>query len=160
VDALSVLEQQGVVHCDLKPSNVVAFHLEDGFVQFKLIDFDSACLVGEAMQRGTLDYCAPEVYTDIAENRVPTATHAMDLYSLGRILMWLACVDDNLWPTLVDDCTDAEKETFLISNEEFALSNVEHDATRDLVQRLLRKCPQERLTLSALKVLPPSSDLW
>jgi Ser/Thr protein kinase RdoA (MazF antagonist) len=44
VDALLALQQQNVVHCDMKPSNLVLFRDDYGIPLWKLIDFDSAAL--------------------------------------------------------------------------------------------------------------------
>ena len=41
VEMLSILQEHGVVHCDLNPCNMVLFYLK-GLPQWKLIDFDSA----------------------------------------------------------------------------------------------------------------------
>ena len=42
VETLAVLQEHGVVHCDLNPCNMVLFIDHRGLPQWKLIDFDSA----------------------------------------------------------------------------------------------------------------------
>ena len=42
VEMLSVLQEHGVVHCDLNPCNMVLFMDHRGLPQWKLIDFDCA----------------------------------------------------------------------------------------------------------------------
>jgi tetratricopeptide (TPR) repeat protein len=73
LQALAYLHQYGVVHCDLKPSNVL---VNAGHV--KLVDFGLA-LAGEARDEawGTLPYMAPEVLA----GRPPSV--AADLYAAG-----------------------------------------------------------------------------
>ena len=74
-------------------------------------DNGDMCSVGEGVQRGTLDYCAPEV---IKYSPLPAA-FSMDMYSVGRIIMWLAIHDDNMWPDLAHGCTDEDKQAFLMA---------------------------------------------
>ena len=105
-----------------------------------------ACRVGERVsQRGSVDYCAPQALQEGA-----VASHAMDMFSLGRLVMWLACVD-GLWPDLAHGCTHSDKEAFLMSDTPFTLDGIVNTATRDIVSRLVAKHPQGRLTLAALK---------
>ena len=111
-------------------------------------DGTDRCSVGEGVQRGTLDYCAPE-----ALNHVPAA-FSMDMYSVGRIIMWLAIHDDNMWPDLAHGCTDEDKQAFLVASRETTLGGIEHDATRNIIKRLTRMEPGERLTLEQLKACP------
>jgi serine/threonine protein kinase len=110
---------------------------------FKLIDFDAACMVGEPVTHGTVDYSSPEAA------RGEMATFAMDLYSLGRIIHWLSCRDTNLWLGM----TDGDKEAFLQSTVEFGLDNIDDVATRRIVRRLTCKNPSKRYDLPHLKVL-------
>lgn len=71
---LNYLQEKGIVHCDIKPSNIMV--QPDGTV--KIIDFGLARKEGAtAGGRGSLRYCAPEQAKD-----QPIDTRA-DLYSLG-----------------------------------------------------------------------------
>src|SRR4051794_22669342 len=106
---LEELQRHRIVHCDLKPANFVLFGDSPENAKWKLIDFDSACMEGEPVERGTLDYSAPEML-----NRAPAA-FSMDLFSLGRLIHWLSCKDGNMWPDLPPDASDADKRAFLAS---------------------------------------------
>lgn len=85
-DAVRFAHQHLIVHCDIKPDNVLVS--EEG--QVKLIDFGIAGLVTgtEAAARGLLcspGYCAPEQM-----NGAPPAT-SQDIYNLGAVLYELLC---------------------------------------------------------------------
>jgi len=77
--ALHYIHGRGVVHCDLKPTNLA---LRDG--RAVLIDFDIARRIGEGgtgtKARGSAHYMAPEqIHGD-------PATPSMDLFALGATL--------------------------------------------------------------------------
>ena len=84
--ALEYLHNQGLVHCDIKPSNVI--RLSDGSI--KLIDFGLAmdmALPHSPNGNGTKGYMAPEqkVGGGLIDHRV-------DIYSLGCLLKFMLTV--------------------------------------------------------------------
>ena len=87
---LNRLHQQNLVHCDLKPSNVM--RLPDGTI--KLIDIGLAKTIGpnrsfHAPGSGTKGYIAPE-----AENFTSPIDQRSDLYSLGKIVEFMLANSD------------------------------------------------------------------
>ncbi|MEN0063260.1 MAG: serine/threonine-protein kinase [Myxococcota bacterium] len=78
LSALEHLHSLGIVHGDLKPSNVMVDHDD----RVRLIDLGVASRAGESVDgfRGTLGYAAPELLS----GRAPAP--ATDLYGLGALL--------------------------------------------------------------------------
>ncbi|XP_011296230.1 serine/threonine-protein kinase D3 [Musca domestica] len=81
--ALKHLHSQNVVHCDLKPENVL-LSSDAEFPQVKLCDFGYARIIGEKSFRrsvvGTPAYLAPEVLRNKGYNR------SLDMWSVGVII--------------------------------------------------------------------------
>ena len=83
--AVAYAHERNVVHCDLKPDNI----LVDDNGQLTVTDFGLAIRVDrmqELTQRpswvpGTVGYCAPEILTSRE-----TATAAVDIYSVGAVI--------------------------------------------------------------------------
>jgi serine/threonine protein kinase len=98
--AVSLLHHINVVHCDLKPENIIFLDDDPYDKEAVLVDFDTAshCKNGQSFQlhqdealRGTEPYIAPEVFS---EKRYSMQS---DIYSLCVML----AVDFNLLPELV-----------------------------------------------------------
>ncbi|XP_076800670.1 serine/threonine-protein kinase D3-like [Clavelina lepadiformis] len=81
--ALRYLHKQNVVHCDLKPENVLLAS-DDPLPQLKLCDFGFARIIGQKSFRrsvvGTPAYLAPEVLRKENYNR------SLDMWSVGVII--------------------------------------------------------------------------
>jgi serine/threonine protein kinase len=88
--SLRILHDRGIVHGDLKPSNVLIKRTELGYTT-KLIDFDNAYLAGEPPPPdeivGTMTYYSPELVGYIQETGIAAAelTQKADIFALGLI---------------------------------------------------------------------------
>eukprot|EP00051_Salpingoeca_urceolata_P020866 m.318174 g.318174 ORF g.318174 m.318174 type:complete len:1036 (+) comp19697_c0_seq10:540-3647(+) len=96
LDALCAMQDASVVHCDLKPENVLMEnvgqgHRSSGFV--KVIDFGSACLLGKQMHSYIQSrfYRAPEILVGAG------LSHAIDMWSFGCLAAEL-CLGLPLFP--------------------------------------------------------------
>jgi serine/threonine protein kinase len=88
--SLRILHDRGIVHGDLKPSNVLIKRTELGYTT-KLIDFDNAYLAGEPPPSdeivGTMNYYSPELvgYIQDAGTAAHELTQKADIFALGLI---------------------------------------------------------------------------
>ena len=88
---LSSMHQQGFVHCDIKPNNILIN--KSGAI--KIIDLGQSCPIGTVKSRiqGTPDYIAPE------QVRRKTLGPKTDIFNLGATMYW-ALTGKNV-PTLI-----------------------------------------------------------
>jgi serine/threonine protein kinase len=152
VEALGFLKDQDVVHGDIYPANLIMTGMTHGFVDWKLIGFDHACDVGEPIVYCSLEYTAPEVTLSWMAERSALASCAMDIYSLGRTIMWLALPStltphEMYWPTLQPNPSTQDKKAFLASVNEFPLEAVEDVGILGMIRAMIKKKPHERIGL-------------
>jgi len=78
--ALNAMHQQGYVHCDIKPNNILMS--KSGSI--KIIDLGQSCKIGTVKRRiqGTPDYIAPEQV-----RRKPLGPKT-DIFNLGATMYW------------------------------------------------------------------------
>jgi serine/threonine-protein kinase len=78
--ALEAMHNHGLVHCDLKPNNI----LLSPTGQVKVIDLGQACPAGTEKKRiqGTPDYIAPE------QVKLRPVSPRTDIYNLGATMYW------------------------------------------------------------------------
>eukprot|EP00164_Ancoracysta_twista_P003200 GFYU01004268.1.p1 GENE.GFYU01004268.1~~GFYU01004268.1.p1 ORF type:complete len:695 (+),score=157.08 GFYU01004268.1:253-2337(+) len=130
--ALECLKENGVVHRDMKPENI----LLSKDMHVKVSDFGTAKIVGEEVTHtfcGTAEYVSPEVLKDKA------ASYCSDLWALGCILYQML----------------AGRPPFKADNEYLTFQKIlkldyhfpdEFDATaKDLVKKLIVLDPNRRL---------------
>ncbi len=89
VTAVAALHSLGVVHCDIKPHNILFDFDNLHHCAVKLCDLDGSHLVGEmcpAAALGTKQYEAPEIYFASRKGESVTVAFSMDIFSLGLVL--------------------------------------------------------------------------
>ncbi|CED83585.1 kinase-like protein [Phaffia rhodozyma] len=90
---LTYLHDHSVIHCDLKPGNVL-LHLEEGEFgppRALISDFGTASLLyhpdrARSGNTGTTEYCSPGSFTVDADGNLLELGNESDLWSLGMIL--------------------------------------------------------------------------
>jgi len=135
VGALTYLHQRGVVHCDIKPGNIL---LEHGAPRAVLIDFGIARapgFVGQPIAVGTTQYMAPEQ----ADPRASCDGRA-DLYALGVVIFELL-TRRRLFPHRTT--TDLRQER-LVTLDVAELASMLDPAIARVLARCLRVSPEER----------------
>ncbi len=94
--ALNAMHQQGLVHCDIKPNNILIGENSG----IKVIDLGQSCKIGTVKPRiqGTPDYIAPE---QVKRQHIG---HRTDIFNLGATMYW-ALTGRNV-PTLITQKTN------------------------------------------------------
>ncbi|MGB9752800.1 serine/threonine-protein kinase [Roseiflexus castenholzii] len=135
VDALTYLHQRGVVHCDIKPGNIL---LEHGAPRAVLIDFGIARapgFVGQPIAVGTTQYMAPEQADPHA-----ACDGRADLYALGVVIFELL-TRQRLFPRRTT--TDLRQKR-LVTLDVDELESMLDPAIAPVLARCLRAYPDER----------------
>jgi len=92
--ALGDLHKSGIVHFDVKPSNIMIKRTANGKLAAKIIDFDSGFQLGDMLESdelgGDLTYLAPETFLGIAGEDVAVNEKA-DIFALGLIFHEYYC---------------------------------------------------------------------
>ncbi|XP_039591006.1 aurora kinase A [Polypterus senegalus] len=140
-DALLYCHSRGVIHRDIKPENL----LLDGTGQLKIADFGWSVHAPSSRRTtlcGTLDYLPPEMI----EGRMHD--EKVDLWSLG-VLCYEFLVGKPPFETTTHDETYRK-----ISKVEFTFPPFTSEGSRDLISKLLKHNPKERLPLNQVLVHP------
>ncbi|KAM6964730.1 ectonucleotide pyrophosphatase/phosphodiesterase family member 7-like [Tautogolabrus adspersus] len=92
--ALDALKDLGVIHCDIKPDNIMLVHNQNQTLRVKLIDFGQAMPVSKVepgMEIQPVGFRAPEISLGLPFNET------IDVWGVGCILAFLY-IANNLFP--------------------------------------------------------------
>ncbi|XP_037072152.1 serine/threonine-protein kinase D1-like [Pollicipes pollicipes] len=153
--ALKYLHSQNVVHCDLKPENVLLASKEE-FPQIKICDFGYAKIIGERSFRrsvvGTPAYLAPEVLRNKGYNR------SLDMWSVG-IIIYVSL--SGTFPFHDDEDINDQIQNAAFMFPPNPWKNISQEAI-DLISCLLRVKAQRRYTVdkSLMHVWLQDFECW
>jgi serine/threonine protein kinase len=137
---LAAVHNRGIVHCDVKPSNLLVRDCD-----VRVIDFGIARRTGErchtaGMVQLSRGWAAPEQLRDVA------ATPAIDIFAWGCVMAYLASGrrpfasrDDQEW-------------ILRVQSREPDLAGISADL-RDLIHQTLQHAPRDRPTASSLAAI-------
>ncbi len=151
-DALDCAHRNGVVHCDIKPGNIMLSKSEDGAVVVKVVDFGIARIVDDTVGGvavsmpgrilGTPRYMSPE------QTNGEKATERSDLYSLGCVIYeCLAGVAPFECETTVQMLFSHQSAIPRSLKELDAVDSTQ--AISDVLDKLLSKRPSDRFQSAA-----------
>jgi serine/threonine protein kinase len=127
--AVKWLHSKGIIHCDIKPENLLVLVDRGGRVEVKLCDFDSARHIGETICHSANDKMTPLKFTpawvcpeifyyskeiDMFQNpKHPlVATVEMDLFSLGLVVACTLSKERTSEMTILPSSMDALRFAF------------------------------------------------
>ncbi|KAG2224075.1 hypothetical protein INT45_004956 [Circinella minor] len=153
VNAIDYLHEQGFVHRDIKPDNLLLTRNNT----IKVIDFGSAIHIDETYplpsttSAGTPAFMAPELLRrrDIKQKQLkPPPPTATDIWSMG-ITLYCLCYGQ----------LPFEKPSLLELYDEIQNKNIDHPKNidpnlTDLLNKMLTKNPFERITMEEIKAHP------
>mmetsp|Transcript_6063 Transcript_6063/g.9313 ORF Transcript_6063/g.9313 Transcript_6063/m.9313 type:complete len:531 (-) Transcript_6063:101-1693(-) len=143
---IKYLHDQGFVHCDLKPQNVVRFY--DG--RWKLIDFEMVVREGQSTRGLTIGYLPPEAAR--AHPASVVAEKSLDMWSYGGILYEVFTGRQFLDFLPTSEAILAWLKSPAGIDLPFSLRL--QDGERDLLLRLLTKNPADRPSIEEVLLHP------
>lgn len=138
--ALNYLHNRNIVHCDLKPENVLLSSNAD-YPQVKLCDFGFARIIGEKSFRksvvGTPAYLAPEVLRNKGYNR------SLDMWAVG-VIVYVSL--SGVFPFNEDEDINDQIKNAAFMYPTIPWKSIDPDAI-DLINKLLQVKSKNRLTV-------------
>lgn len=137
-DCVCLLHSAGLLHLDIKPSNILVSHDSAGEINagnISLFDIDTVCSIGEQSKSisGTKGFCAPEIAMGNADWR-------SDIYSIGAMLFNAVVIIDGTGNGLYSGEYYSEIESLVNSSKLLdALDIPEKAAFKSVLCHILKK---------------------
>ncbi|MDZ4787856.1 MAG: serine/threonine-protein kinase [Blastochloris sp.] len=145
LSGLNALHEKSVIHCDIKPDNIMLTLLSNGRVRIKIIDFGLARFDGftEELNEAAREeiFGAPEfVSPELLEGKNPTMLS--DIYALGHVLYYLLAGRPAFEKDLLNDILRAH-----LNEQPVSLLTLRPDISMDLsnwVHQFIERYPEAR----------------
>ena len=153
VHCLGGLHRNGIVHADVKLDNILFRRLPSGKVTGKVIDFDNCFWENDPPApdeeiHGDLVYMAPETFM-MMQMEEGTIDRAIDVFALGIVFHQIFT---GTVPGYDTGQYDYPFEAVL-DGAELAVSNEVPGEWQDLIARMLKVKPEERISLAEVETI-------
>ena len=142
--AMAGIHSVGIVHADIKPSNIIITKTARGKLTAKIIDMDSGFFRDDPPEEiiGDQVYFAPEtILYQIGEANAKPPGCEIDIFALGLVLHSILCGE---LPGLPPDCQYAYQA--LLTGHRIKISDRIPGKLQAILGAMLRKDPGDRLT--------------
>ena len=144
------LEKGGIVHADLKPTNVMIKPTVSGFYSLKLIDFDSSFFVSDPPVdsedlEGDMTYMAPEVLMGMCGENVKLSCK-VDVFAMGLMFHQFLCGSLPMFDRENYNCACEA----VANGETLRVNHTIPDAYRPLIISMLEADPDLRPTFATV----------
>lgn len=141
------IERAGVIHADLKPSNIMLKPTRKGYYALKLIDFDSSFFVNDPPRDpeellGDTVYLAPEMFLAMTGEEI-ALTSKVDVFATGLIIHEMFA---GALPAFPEECDYAFEAA--LSGCELRIADAVPDKYRPLIADMLSVEPDMRPTFA------------
>jgi serine/threonine-protein kinase CHEK2 len=152
VSGLIHIHDQNIAHLDLKPENILV-GLKDGERIFKIGDFGHSVLTNTMeVHKGTIKYCAPELFGD---RKSIQSVEACDMWSLGIIIY--VCLSGRFPFTKCDGNVVEQILVGYLSYREEVWEKISLEAS-DVIEALVEVDPRNRITAHEILQAPWFND--
>lgn len=162
LDALAYIHQKGIIHMDIKPSNIM---MENGrnvrLMDLGIADVTNTANVTTSGMMGTPKYAAPEQFSDVEAQ--PKLTLATDIYEAGITLYELITKQNPFSATTVAEAKELHKGLVLprTPNLSAAVYEVLRKATAIRPEDRYQSASAMKMALKeALAAPQPTSRKW